>query len=173
MNRLSSASSERGESFRGRVASDVLRDGQVMIPAGAEIEGRVALASRGHLGGTGELRLKPETLVLADGSRYRFSAQVTGAPASKNKVLNEGVIRPRSRMGRDAIELGGGAAAGATTGALVAGPGGALTGGAIGLGLMTAHLLVSHPQAVLETGDVLMLTLNERLNLVPAGSSGQ
>jgi hypothetical protein len=173
MTRLSSATAERGENFRGRVATDVLRDGQVMIPAGAEIEGRVVLASRGHMGGTGELRLKPETLILADGTRYRFSAQVTGTPATKNRVENEGVIRPGSRMGRDAIELGGGTVAGVTAGALIGGPGGALAGGAIGLGVMTAHLLISHPQAVVENGDVLMITLNERLNLVPAGANGQ
>ena len=170
--RLSSATSERGETFHGRIASDVLRDGQVMIPAGAEIEGRVLLASPGRLGGKGELRLKPETLILADGSRYRFSAMVTSTPASRNRVQAEGSIRPTSRAKRDAIELGAGAAAGATTGGLIAGPGGALTGGAIGLGVVTAHLLISHPQATLESGDVLMFTLNERLNLVPSNTAG-
>jgi hypothetical protein len=58
------------------------------------------------------------------------------------------------------------------TGAIVGGPAGALTGGLIGAGLVTVHLLVSHPQATLEAGTTLQFTLTQRLSLSPAGWSG-
>jgi multisubunit Na+/H+ antiporter MnhB subunit len=54
------------------------------------------------------------------------------------------------------------------TGAILGGPGGALAGGLIGAGVITVHLLVDHPQATLEDGTVLLFTLSEPLNLVPA-----
>ncbi|MGB8260364.1 MAG: hypothetical protein WCE75_08430, partial [Terracidiphilus sp.] len=119
LNRLSSGSAQRGESFRCRVATDVVRDGQVIIPAGSEIDGHVVMTSRGQFAGHGEMRLRPEVIVMNDGLRYRFSAQVTGTPGSHDRVGREGVISPGSRTKRDAIEIGGGVGAGAATGALL------------------------------------------------------
>jgi hypothetical protein len=63
--------------------------------------------------------------------------------------------------------------AGATTGAILGGPVGALTGGLIGAGVVTAHLLISHPQATLETGTVIVFTLSEPLSMVPATRSDE
>ena len=51
---------------------------------------------------------------------------------------------------------------------MLAGPGGALAGGIVGASVITVHLLVSHPQATLDEGTVLLFTLSEPLNLVPA-----
>jgi len=172
LHRLSTASAEKGESFRSRVASDVLQGGQVLIPAGAEIDGRVVEVSSGHMGGHGIMRLRPETVVLGDGARYRLYAELTGTPGSHTKVGSEGSVRPDSRIKRDGIEYGGAVGAGAVTGAIVAGPVGALTGSLIGAGVITAHLLTSHPQAILEPGTALLFTLTERLSLIPASPSG-
>jgi hypothetical protein len=47
-----------------------------------------------------------------------------------------------------------------------------LAGAIVGAGVVTTHLLVSHPQAKLESGAVLMLTLTDQVQLVPAGSQG-
>jgi hypothetical protein len=49
---------------------------------------------------------------------------------------------------------------------------GALTGGLIGAGLVTAHLLISHPQATLDPGTVLLFTLTEPLMMTPPVGSG-
>jgi hypothetical protein len=172
LDRLSTASSEQGEAFSSQVASDVLQGGQVLIPAGAEIDGRVAEVSSGHMGGHGTMRLRPETVVLGDGTRYRLYAELTGTPGSHTKVGSEGSVRPDSRIKRDSVEYGGAVGAGAVTGAIVAGPVGAVTGSLIGAGVITAHLLTSHPQAVLEPGAALLFILTEPLSLVPAGPSG-
>ncbi|MGA2350917.1 MAG: hypothetical protein ABSF70_10825 [Terracidiphilus sp.] len=172
LDRLSSVSSEKGETFRSRVASDVVQGGQVLIPAGTEIDGRVASVSTGHPGGHGSMRLQPETLILANGTRYQFRADITGTPGAKSKVGNEGTILPASRLKRDGIEYGGAVGGGAVAGAIVAGPVGAMTGSLIGAGVITAHLLVDHPQATLEPGTVMLFTLSEPLQMAPVGVSG-
>lgn len=172
MQRLSTTSSVRGEAFRTRVASDVLQDGQVMIPAGAEIDGRVVQVSSGHLGGHGSMRLQPETVILPDGTRLQLRAETTGTPGSGTRIAGEGAITPGSRLKRDGIEYGGAVGTGVVAGAVLGGPAGALTGGLIGAGAVTVHLLVSHPQATLETGTTVIFTLTEPLGMVPAPASG-
>jgi len=97
---------------------------------------------------------------------------VTGTPGSRTRVGGEGTILPASRLKRDGIEYGGAVGGGAITGALVAGPAGALTGSLIGAGAVTAHLLINHPQATLEPGTVLIFSLSERLLMAPEGASG-
>ena len=172
LERLSTVESQSGDAFRTRVASDVLQGGQVLIPAGSEIDGRVMNVSSGRPGGHGSMRLSPETVILPDGSRYRLYAQITGTPGSTTRVGSEGTINPGSRLKRDGIEYGGAVGAGAATGAFLGGPAGALTGSIIGAGVITVHLLISHPQATLESGTVLLFTLTEPLNLVAAGARG-
>jgi hypothetical protein len=172
LGRLSTSETEKGEPFRTRVATDVLQGGQVVIPAGSEIDGRVVEVSSGRAGGHGTMRLEPEAVILPGGTRFRLHAAVTGTPGSRTHVAGEGTISPDSRAKRDGIEYGGAVGAGVVTGAIVAGPVGALTGGLIGAGAITVHLLVSHPQATLEPGTTLIFMLTDRLYLSPAVDSG-
>ena len=81
-------------------------------------------------------------------------------------------MTPGSRLKKASLEYGGAVGAGAVTGAIIAGPGGALAGTILGAGVITAHLLINHPQARLESGTYLLFTLNEPLNLVPAAQTG-
>ena len=53
----------------------MIQDGQVLIPAGSEIDGKVISVSTGHIGGHGSMRLRPETVILPDGSHFRLYAQ--------------------------------------------------------------------------------------------------
>jgi hypothetical protein len=172
MQTLSTVSSQKGDTFRTRVASDVMQGGQVIIPAGAEIDGQVVQVSSGHVGGHGSMRLQPETVILPDGARMQLHAETTGTPGSRTRVGSEGAITSDSRLKRDSIEYGGAVGAGLVTGAILGGPVGAVTGGLIGAGAITVHLLVNHPQATLETGTTVMFTLTEPLDMVPAPASG-
>ncbi len=174
LDQLSTRDSVKGDTFRSRVASDVIEGGQVLIPAGAEIDGTVVEASSGqHLGSHGSMRLRPETVIMADGSRFRLQAYVAGALGAHARVDREGTIGAETRIKRDGIEYGAGVGTGAITGAVLGGPAGALAGTIIGAGAVTAHLLISHPQATLEPGTVLLFTLTQPLNLVaaPAGNT--
>jgi hypothetical protein len=172
MDRLSTAMNQSGDAFRTRVVSDVIQDGQVLIPAGSEIDGKVAAVSSGHFGGHGSMHLQPETVILADGSRFHLYADTSGAPGSNDRVGSEGAITPGSRLKKVGIEYGGATGAGVVTGAIIGGPGGALAGGIIGASVITVHLLMDHPQATLDNGAVLLFTLNEPLHLVPAAQTG-
>jgi len=118
------------------------------------------------------MRLQPEVVILPDGTRYQLHADVTGTLGSRTHVVGEGTIRPDSRIKRDGIEYGGAVGVGVITGAVVAGPAGALTGGLIGAGAVTVHLLVNHPQATLETGTTLIFELTDPLFLTPAAATG-
>ncbi len=172
LNDLSSGFSEKGEPFRSRVATDVLANGNVLIPAGSEISGQVVEASTGHFAGRGSLMLRPDSVTLPNGQSFRLHAVIIGAPATHTHVNSEGMITADSRKLRAGVEYGGAVGVGAVTGAYLGGPVGALAGGLIGAGLVTTHLLVSHPQAHLDTGDVLMLTVTERVHLDPITNSG-
>jgi hypothetical protein len=172
LERLSTADAQDGQSFRSRVASDVVQDGRVLIPAGSEIDGRVKNVSSGSFGGHGSMQLNPETVILPDGARFRMYAQVSGTRGSNTRVGSEGSINPGSHLKRNSIEYGGAVGTGAVTGAILGGPAGALAGTIIGAGVITAHLLINHPQASLDEGTTLLFTLSEPLNLVPAGTAG-
>ena len=172
LERLSTAMTEKGEPFRSTVAYDVLQGGQVLIPAGSEIDGRVVEVSTGHAGGHGTMRLQPEAVTLPNGTHFTIHAEVTGTRGSHTRVGDEGTIRPDSRVKRDSIEYGGAVGSGVVVGAVVGGPIGALTGGLIGAGAVTVHLLANHPQATLEAGTVLVFQLTDPLYLAPAGQSG-
>jgi hypothetical protein len=165
---LSTITSEKGEAFRTQVATDVLQGGEVLIPAGAEIDGQVIQVSSGHAGGYGSMRLRPEWLTLPNGNRYQLHAEISGTPGSRTRVVGEGTIRPDSRLTRDGVEYGGAVGAGAVTGAILGGPAGAAAGSLIGAGVITVHLLVSHPQARLESGTTILFTLTQPLDLIPA-----
>jgi len=112
-------------------------------------------------------------VTLLDGSRYRLYAQVSETPGVRTRLNNEGAISPGSRLKKDSIEYGAATGAGLITGAALGGGPGALAGGLIGAGVITVHLLVDHPQAVLESGTSLTFSLTDRLDLVPAGQSGE
>jgi len=168
---LSTTSSQSGDAFRAEVASDVFQNGQILIPAGSEIDGVVVSASPGRTGGHGSMLLRPQSVILSSGQSYKFHAQVSGTPGSKTKVQGEGVISPDSRLTKDEIEYGGTVGVGVLAGAVFGGPVGALAGGMVGAGVVTVHLLVNRPQATLEPGTVLLFTLTEPLDLVAAGPS--
>ncbi len=172
LGRLSTAYSERGDVFRTRVVADVMRDGQVLIPAESEIDGELASVSTGHFGGHGSMILRPQTVILPNGSRYRMYAQLSETPGARTRVRAEGAVAPGSQARKDGIEYTAGVGVGMVAGAAVGGPVGALAGSLIGAGAITVHLLTDHPQATLEKGTVLVFTLTEQLNLEPVTAAG-
>jgi hypothetical protein len=101
---LSSQTSEPGDIFRARIASDVTADGgRVVIPAGSEVVGVVGEAvPLRKVGGQAKLTLKFTDLVLPSGSTVPIHASFVG----------EG----RSETRKDAATIGGAAAGGAILG---------------------------------------------------------
>ena len=173
MDELSSGLTEKGQPFRSRVSADVEQGGQVLIPAGAEIDGFVAEVSPGHFGGQGSLLLHPDRVILPDGSSYQLHAVVRGTPMSKTHVDREGTIVANDNLKRDGIIYGGAVGTGVVAGAFIGGPVGALAGGLVGAGVASVHMLVSHPQAKINQNDVLVLTLSDNMKLDAAARTGE
>jgi hypothetical protein len=173
LDRLSTSEVERGQPFRTIVSRDVIEGGRVVIPAGAEIDGRVVAVSSGHAGSSGAMRLQPDEVILPNGARFHLHAEVTGTSGSRAHVAGEGTIKPDSRVKRDSIEYGGAVGSGAVVGAIVGGPVGALTGSLIGAGAITVHLLVSHSQVTLEPNTRLVFQLTDPLFLAREPANGE
>jgi hypothetical protein len=120
---LSSGTSVPGQTFRARLAGDVLVDGRRVIPAGALVDGTVvdAVAAK-KIGGKPRLTLGFERIALATGRGVAIDASV--------------VEMGKSTTGKDAATIGGATAAGAVVGHQVDDDKGkvigAIVGGAIG-----------------------------------------
>jgi hypothetical protein len=169
MDALSTNETSSGSAFRAQVVNDVYKNGKVIIPAGSELRGRVVRVSQGHhFGPAATLRLRPDVIILPDGTAYHLYGQVVGSKAPNTRTDSEGGIQPASHLKKDAIEYGAGAGTGAIVGAKVGGPTGALVGSLIGAGVITVHLLMQHPEvAEVPKGSIVTFSLTEPMDLLP------
>lgn len=166
---LSTKDTQPGSPFHATVAHDVYNGARLVIPSGSELRGRVADVSQGHhFGPHAEIRLRPEAVVLPDGTAYHLYAEVVQTDAPGTHTDDEGGILASSHFKKDAVEYGGGVGTGAVVGAVVAGPVGAGVGTLVGAGAVTTHMLLQSPQAAdLPQGSLLVFSLTEPLALTP------
>jgi hypothetical protein len=166
---LSTKDTTAGSPFRGEVTTAVFKDGRIIIPPGSILKGRVVTVRQGHhFTGAATLHLRPDMVILPDGTAYHLYAQVIQSKAPGTRTDSEGGIQPSSHWKKNTAEYGVGVGAGAITGAHFAGPHGALIGAGIGATLITAHLLMQHPAAaVLPSGSVVTFSLSEPMELTP------
>lgn len=164
---LSTSETRPGTPFRATVDRDVYKDGRVIIPVGAEMRGRVVSVSQGHhLGPHATIRLRPELVMLPDGTAYHLYAEAVESKAAGTRTNDEGGIEASNHYKKDVVEYGAGTGVGAVTGAEIAGPVGAGVGSLVGAGVVTAHMLLQHPQqADLPQGSLLIFSLTEPMPL--------
>ncbi|MFT4114640.1 hypothetical protein [Silvibacterium sp.] len=167
--RLSTKDTEAGTPFKGEVTTAVFKDGRVIIPPGSILKGRVVSVKQGHhLSGSATMHLRPDVVILPDGTAYHLYAQLVGSEARGTRTDAEGGVQPSSHWKKDSVEYGVGAGTGAVVGAQVGGPPGALIGAGVGATLVTAHLLMNHPEAAtLPAGSVVTFSLSEPMELLP------
>ena len=150
---LDSATTEAGTPFSGVVASDILVDGLVAIPAGSTVSGRVdAVQEAAHFKGSSLLTISINT-VTRRGERLQVSAEpytVTG----KGRGVNT------------AEKAGGGAAVGAILGGIFGGGKGAAIGAAAGGGLGAGSQAITRGQQVqIASESVVRFHLNSPISL--------
>jgi type IV secretory pathway VirB10-like protein len=163
--RLSSSLNGEGDGFQAIVVKGIRQGNTVIVPAGSEIRGTVRSLTMGDWTGHGSMVLRPQTLILPNGSRYKITSVVSNAPGAAAHVSSEGKVTPASRMKKDGIEYGAGIATGMVAGGLLAGPAGAFAGTLLGAGVVTFHLMKDHPQAHLEPGTMLEINLTKPLHI--------
>jgi hypothetical protein len=167
--RLSTKETTAGSAFRGEVTTAVFKDGRIIIPPGSVLKGRVISVRQGHhFTGAATLHLRPDMVILPDGTAYHLYAQLIHSQAPGTRTDSEGGVQPASQWKKDTAEYAIGAGSGALLGAHFAGPHGAIIGAGIGAGIITAHLLLQHPAAaVLPEGSVVTFSLSEPMELTP------
>jgi hypothetical protein len=166
---LSTNDTETGTPFKAVVTRNVYNGGNLIIPIGSEMRGRITYVSQGHhIGPHATLRLRPEAVILPDGTAYHLYAQVAETDANGTRTDDEGGIQTTTHYKKDAVEYGAAAGTGAIVGGVVAGPVGAGVGTLVGAGAVTTHMLLQNPQALrLPEGTVLVFSLTQPMNITP------
>ena len=132
---LDSASTETGDKFTGVIASDIVENGMVVLPAGTPVSGRVDEAKNAtHFKGSSLLSIS-----LTSISRRGERIDVATEPYSKQ---GEG------RGKNTAEKVGGGAAVGAILGGILGGGKGAAIGATAGGGVGAGANTVTRGQQV-------------------------
>ncbi len=169
---IATGQSTVGSDFSGRVAADVVSLGKVAIPQGAQVVGKIVQVTEGHrFGSPATIRLRPDVVVLPDGTRYVLRAQVIDTN-TKSRIDDEGTLKPASRLKTNVIKEAAGIGVGAVTGAIVGGPPGALVGSLIGAGVMTTNILVQHPADVkIPKDSTIVLSLTQPMSISPEVAS--
>lgn len=166
---LSTADVQRGAFFRGVVTQDVYNGSKLVIPAGSEMRGTVVYVSQGHhLGIRASMRLRPDVILLPDGTAYHLYADAIATQVPGVRVNDEGGLEAARHYKKDAVEYGAGTGVGAVAGAELGGPVGAGVGSVVGAGLVTTHMLRQPPAALdLQAGSVIIFSLTEPMPLIP------
>jgi len=160
---ISTATTKVGSKFSALVVQPMMRDGRVIIPIGAVLDGQVTELKGGkRVGGRAAIHLEPKTVTLPDGSHYTLHARVIDTDQwAETRVDSEGTIlrkdEPTTGTGAAfGLATGGGAAAGAVIGGLP----GAVVGAGVGAGVGTVVWLKQDRQAELpkDLGLVFSLT---------------
>lgn len=166
---LSTSSTEPGSTFTAEVSQNVYNGSQLVIPAGSEMRGRVVHIAHGHhLINRAAIMLRPDMIVLPDGTAYHLYAVAVESFAPGTDVNDEGGIVASHHYVKDAVEYGAGAGAGAAAGGAIAGPVGAGAGAVVATGLVGTHMLMQPMEAAnLPKGAMLVFSLTEPMPLTP------
>jgi len=147
----------------------VVIDNRILIPAGSYVQGEILEARRpGKVKGTGEIRLRLNSMILPNGYTVDFNAVPTNAGTGSNDSTDkEGTIHGDTDKGDDVATIakstGIGAAVGAIAGQGAKGAGiGAAAGAAVGL---AAVLLTRGPELELPRGTTVDVVLDRTVYL--------
>ena len=166
---LSTVTTAPGSTFSAALLEPVEKNGRVVLPVGALIEGRVTEVHGGRrITGAATLHLEPRTVTLPDGTHYVIHAQLIDTDQTAHTTVDrEGTLvrrdHPKETLAGVGLATGGAAVAGG----LVGGGVGALVGAGIGAGAGTSVWLKQDRQAVLPQESMLVFSLTEAMPVMP------
>ena len=150
----------------------IVIDNRILIPAGSYVQGEILEARRpGKIKGTGEIRLRLNSMILPNGYAVDFNAVPTNAGTGGNEATDkEGNIHGDTDKAGDVGTFlkttGVGAGVGAIAGQSAKGAGiGAGAGAAVGL---AAVLLTRGPELELPRGTTVDVVLDRNVYLDPS-----
>jgi hypothetical protein len=140
---VDSATNHVGDKFRASLESDLVANGVVVAPKGADVYGRLAEAQQaGRIAGKAELKLELTDIMIQN----RMQPLMTG----------EYELAGEARGGSTARRAAGGAAVGAVIGALAGGGKGAAIGAGVGAGAGTAVNVATRGEQVRVPSETLL-----------------
>ncbi len=147
-----------GDRFRATLDTPISINDQIVLPQGADIEGRVAeLRSSGHFTGQSEIALELTSLSI-NGRRYNITT---------DQFSRQGASRGKNT----AAKVGGGAAVGAILGGIIGGGKGAAIGATVGAGAGTGVQAATKGQQIhIKPETLLTFRLQSPLTVTPASS---
>ena len=153
---LSSEVNQKGDTFIGSLASPIMLDDDVVVPAEAGVQGRVVeVQDAGRFSGKPGLVVEVTRLAY-NGRTYELQS---------NQFSKQGP----SRTGRAAATVGGGAGVGALIGGILGGGRGAAIGAMVGAGAGTGVQASAKPSQVqLPAEAMLSFRLQAPLTVVPS-----
>ncbi len=153
---LDSERNQAGDTFRATLNTPLTVEDNVVVPDGADLEGRVIeVKSAGHFEGASLLSLELTKLSF-NGRSYQIHT---------NTWQKQGTSRGKNT----AAKVGGGAALGAIIGGIAGGGKGAAIGSVIGAGAGTTAQAATHGQQIkLNSEQLLSFTLQSPVTVLPA-----
>lgn len=169
---LSTATTAPGSRFTAEIMAPVEKDGRVIIPIGAILEGQVTDVHEGHrITGAASMHLETRDILLPDGTKYIVHAQLTDTSRSDFNVDNEGTLKRRDNRKQEAGILALTTGSGATAGAMIGGGVGALVGAGIGAGVSSIMWAKADRQATLPKDVRLTFSLTAPMMITPLHAS--
>jgi hypothetical protein len=174
-NPLSTLRSRVGDTFLAELVEPVTQHGQVLIPAGAQIRGRVSEVHGGHrFTGRASIRLEPEAITFPDGSVRRLRAQLVNLDNFADAHVNsEGTVIGTDHPKTILASLGLTTAGATVAGAILGGGVGAGVGAAVGVGAGAIWFLKRDVQQELPAGTGLVFSLDEPFNTAAPAQTAQ
>ena len=166
---LSTTTTVEGSDFTAELTEAVEKNGRVILPVGALLEGRVTRVRSGkRISGSAMMHLEPHSVTLPDGTQYILHAQLIDTSSDNNtRVGSEGNLIRRDHAKETLAVVGGVTGAGAVAGGVMGGGVGALVGAGIGAGAGTLVWLKQDRQATLPQNSLLIFSLTMPMVIKP------
>ncbi len=166
---VDSDTSQESDEFSARTAEDLDIDGQVAVPAGSIIRGRIAkLNPPKHLNRSGSVALKFDTVTTPDNRQIPIVANLVarGGIVHAKRGLKDVVICSSMVVLPAALGVGIGYLAGSSASSSIGKGGGALIGAGVGAAIGVAIFLAKKGKKVeVRPGDELKIELGEDLRM--------
>jgi hypothetical protein len=164
---LNSRSARVGDRFATTVTEPVYGgSGVEVVPVGSRVWGTVTSVRRAGRRTPGNISVSFNQVQLPSGVRHTINGSLSSFDTDNVNDDNEGTVRGKGQRKRDAVFIGGGAAAGAIIGAIAGGGRGAGIGAILGGGLGTgARVYEKEAEAEVKSGTEFGVILNRAISL--------
>lgn len=165
---ISSKTAQVGNTFTATVTEPVYASGgQVVVPTGSTVIGRVDTVTRARKGGNpGQINVSFTTLRLPNGTSRRINGSLTDLNSDDARSDAESTASGDRMKHRKLIFIGGGGAGGAILGAAIGGGKGALIGGLLGAGGgFLGEKFTKGEEAQVRSGTEFGVLLNQAISL--------